>query len=405
MAIIFVLSFATYFTEQLQIWIQLIPLVVLTTFVLLQLLFAKRWPRRATLFGGDGSFLLWLFPLFTFLSSLDSKYDKAIQFWILNVAVMVLARLCTSRISLLELLEGFYWAGVICMVLLLGLAGGALMKSVDTMARFSDLGFHPNTLGFIFAGYFAVALWKVLTGGWFQKIIAGLLATCCLAIIFFASSRGSLAAVGGMLFCVGAFYCVRNLKFKTLAFLVVLLALTSWRLVQGSGFGDAADYTDTVLQLSSGERAVDSGMTGRLGHWEDVLARLSKGSWFYGNGVRASEGLPFAVDNGFLVLLYDMGIVPFLLVVGRFAVLLWRFGSRYAALGSELDLAWFLVLGIFLVNNIVERYLFGVGNPFSLVVFMLLVCPWGATAAKLREPRRDMRVITLDSGMSPASCG
>jgi hypothetical protein len=400
-----VLSFATYFSEELQAPVQFIPLGVFAAFVLLQLSFPKRWPKHASLFAGEGCAILWLVPLFTFVASMESRYDKSIQYWALNAGVLFLARLLAARVSVRDMLEGFFWSGIVCLGLLLLFAGSSLVQAIDTLARFSDYGFHPNTLGFIFAGFFAVSVWKVRAGRWIEKICAGLVAAGCLVIVFFASSRGSLVAVGVSLMAISLLYCLRNRKLKSLAALSVLLLVLSWQIIQTSGFGTASDYTDTVLQLSAGERAMDSGMTGRLGHWRDTWSRLSNGSWSYGNGVRASDGLPFAVDNGFLVLLYDMGIVPWLLIIGRFAMLVCRFSHRYFSSGRDLDLAYLFVISVFLVNNIVERYLFGVGNPFSLMVFILLVSPWTAGLHKQATPQRITRRIALDAGPAQVPCG
>jgi len=395
-AAIFALSFATYFTEEMHLAIQLVPVIVLAAFVVLQLLFPRRWPKRAALFSGEGSLVLWLIPILTCVASLESKSEKSPQYWALMAGVLLLGRLLASRISLREMVDGFFWSGLLCMVLLLVLGGSALRQSIDTLARFSDFGFHPNTLGFIFAGYFAVSTWKIMAGRWFERTGAGFLGITCLLIIFFASSRGSLVAIGASLLGVSLLWCLRRRNWKMLIAVSLLTPMLVWGFMKTTGFGDAADYTDKVLQLSQGDRGVDSGLTGRLPHWQDTWSRLARGSWFYGNGVRASDGLPFAVDNGFLVVLYDLGIVPFLLIIGRFATLLWRFCCRYFARGASLDLAVVLILSIFLVNNIVDRYLFGVGNPFSLMVFIMLVAPWSAA-------RHEVKFLPVMRGRVPLS--
>jgi hypothetical protein len=401
LAVTFALSFATYFTEQMQVAIQLIPVMALIAFVVLQLILPHRWPKRATLFRGEGSLVLWLIPILTCVASLESKLDKSPQYWALITLVLLLSRLLTSRIPLRDLLDGFYWSGLLCMLMLLALAGSALRESVDTLSRFSQFGFHPNTLGFIFAGYFSVAMWKIVAGKRFERISAVMLAVTCLVIIFFASSRGSLVALGAGMLGAGILWCVRRRKWALLVSVCLLAPILAWGLMKTTGFGEAADYTDKVLQLSEGDRGMDSGLTGRVQHWQATWARLARGSWLWGNGVRASDGLPFAVDNGYLVVLYDLGIIPCLLILGRFATLAWRFFWRYLALGKNLDLAVLMILAVFLVNNIVDRYLFGVGNPFSLMAFIMLVAPWTTASRQWRRAKSTRRSAILTPGPAP----
>lgn len=406
-ATIFTLSSSTFFMladqdlgENARILI--LPLLFFGIVVALVLLFPKRWPKRAAFFSGEGSAIVWLVPLFTFLPSLFSSYGKSFQYWLLDFVILVLCRLYSTRVPLRDVLEGLFWSGAVVIAALLFLAGQLLIDAINTLSRFSAFGFHPNTLAFILATYFAVALWQISVGPFYKRVLGAFIAVACFLIIFLASSRGTLVATvaGGVV--VSAMYCVHERKFNLLLGIPVLLCLAIVIFVRTSSFGDAWESIDQVLQISGGERGIGSGMSGRLTEWHDTWGLLRRGSWLYGNGVRSSDNLLFSVDNGFLVLLHDMGIVPFFLIVGRFVSILWQSFRRYMTTGGDLELILFFLLLTFLLNNVTARYLFGVGNPFSLFAVMLFASPWVTLSAGRSSVAHSQSNPALDPGASPA---
>ena len=380
--LIFTFSFLTYLSAGdseggLDARIQLIPIVLLTCFVLVQVMFSKRWPKHASLFIGEGSLVLWLVPIFTLVASLQSNYEKSPQYWIVNAGVLLLARLFVARVALREILLGYFWAGVSCIILLLMLAWQSLLGAVQTLSKFTDYyGFHPNTLAFALGSFGVASIWQFVVASGLKKILAAVTLLFCLAITFLAASRGSLVAITMGATVIGAMYCFRKGRIRSFAVVLAGLVFCFWLIVRSDAFGSAFDYTETYLQLTNSGRGIDSGMSGRLDEWRTISLYLGRGSWLYGNGVRAADALLYPVDNGFLVLLYDMGILPVLLITGRFAVIVYRLARNYLSLGRDLELVSLFLVLVFLLNNIVARYLFGVGNPFSLLMLMFLVGTW-----------------------------
>jgi len=299
-------------------------------------------------------------------------------------------------------LEGIFWSGFLVVATLLFFAGELLLDAVNTLARFSAFGFHPNTLAFLLGTYFAVAVWEVAVAPLYKKILGALTALACLFVIFLASSRGSLVAAVVSSLIVGVMYCVHERKFKLLWGIPILLCLAIGIFIRSSSFGDVWESIDQVLQISSGGRGMGSGMSGRLDAWQHTWAVLLKGSWIYGNGVRSSDDLPYPVDNGFLVLLYDMGIVPFFIIVGRFISILRQAFRCYMATGNDLHMILFFVLLGFLINNIPERFLFGVGNPSSLFAVMVFASPWVGLSSRNPSIAQLRSNPGLDQGRAPA---
>jgi len=81
------------------------------------------------------------------------------------------------------------------------------------------------------------------------------------------------------------------------------------------------------------------------------------------------------IDNGYLVLLYECGIITAMVVLVRYAKALWCSGRRALRIPHHLLLALALcgLLCAFLANNVLDRYPFGSGNPFSLLGIFFVV--------------------------------
>jgi hypothetical protein len=399
-AIVFQLAFLSYFTEEVLPAVQFIPLALFALIVLIQTILTDRRWADVSLLSGDGSLVVWLIPLFTLGCSLASRFDKSFSYWVIDFVMLVLARLYTTRVPAEDVFEGFFWAGIGSLSILLFVAFQTIVETISTVSRLEVLAFHPNTLGFILSGFLAVMIWQACVGAKWKKALALTGVVVCLGLIFLASSRGSLLAViiGSSISI--ALYLSRTGRFwlPTLGSVVAIIAIVL--VSQSSFFDQTADYADQVLQISAGDRGLGSGLSGRTDEWKRVITQMSQGSWLYGNGMRASDGLPFSVDNGFLVVLFDLGIIPFLLIVGRVVRMLWRFPRRYLVLGRGTDLLLTMLIVIYFVANFVERLLFGVGNPFSLLMFLIFVSPW----AKYETIQTRPGISGLRTASQPSDC-
>ena len=84
------------------------------------------------------------------------------------------------------------------------------------------------------------------------------------------------------------------------------------------------------------------------------------------------------IDNSYVVALYEVGLFPLALICIRFVKVAWQFATRYLVSGhseESINLVCVLLLTVFLLNNFVARYLFGIGNPYSLLAILLFAAP------------------------------
>jgi exopolysaccharide production protein ExoQ len=169
---------------------------------------------------------------------------------------------------------------------------------------------------------------------------------------------------------------------------VAMLALVT--LGQSDALSSAWDYLDNALDITSPYRGIGSGLSGRTENWAVTIQLLQRGSWLWGEGYRAGNSLDLFIDNGYLVAWYELGIIPLILIAARYLALFSHaFQLHTDTKGNEAG--WWaglcLILAVFLTNNVVARYLFGMGNPFSLLGLFFLVATFHARS-RIQLPRQ-----------------
>lgn len=384
LALVFSFSFLSYMTPELSTSIQLAPLALFAALVYFKLIGSHSvLDAVGSLFEADGLLFILSVSLLMIAPSLASGLSQSLGTAVLMASCLVLARIYMTFVPFQEVLEAYFWSGIVSIGLFTLLAFGSLMQSIQTLERFSPFSFHPNLLAFLLAGYFCVMVWKFMTGGWRMKVLAGVFGTLCLVITFFASSRGSI--VGILAGCGLAASMVvararkgRRIKLLKPSLLVVALMLgiivSVWNLQWTK---DAYEYTDQVLQLTQDYRGLDTGLTGRWDRWKVVMRVFTDGTFLVGRGIRSTDQEP--IDNSYLVILYEIGLVPLVLITWRFFSISGRYFRNYfrSANQAERDfyLACCLLMAVFLVNNIVARFLLSVGNPYSLAALLLFATP------------------------------
>jgi O-antigen ligase len=386
LTLVFVISFATYMAPDLNITVQLVPLILFAILVFFKVGFSDFvLIALESLFDVEGLILVFGVPLLTLGQSIESTFDKSLPYWGVISSCLILSRLYTALTPLQEVFESFFWSAVVCLAVFLPVSYWALQSSIDTLVRFAPYNFHPNLLAWIMAGYFCAMVWKLWTGTWLVKIIAVFGIVICLADVFFASSRAAIVAI--VLGCgvVGAMAMVRAARQGRNHFLwvgitagLLLVATTLYTYNHGS-VQDTVDFVDQVLSLSTTDRGIDSGFTGRVDKWANIIRSLSDGTFLIGRGVRSSDAMETMIDNSYLVILYDLGLLPLIVIVYRFLSILYRsFRGYFVAATDEkryFCLLCTLITLIVLVTNFAERSLFAVGNPFSLLAFFMLAAP------------------------------
>lgn len=389
LALVFTSSFLVFMSSEVSLTLQLLPLGLFAVLVFFNVLNSESvLDTFGSLFDLDGLIFVLFLSAFIVGPSLASGYEKSPGFSLFLGLYLILARLYMSVVPISEVLEAYFWSGLLSIGIFVPLSLASFVQSMENLGRFSPFGFHPNLLAFLLAGYFCAIGWKFLTGDWRMKILTGPAGVACLIIIFFASSRGSIVS----LLAAGLFASVIQIadaekkarkkivrRGLLMAVAILGLALTVQNLAWAQ---DSFAFVDQILQLSNTDRGFGSGWTGRIDTWRTTVRQvLSDGTWMVGRGVRSSDGLSEGnwIDNGYLVVLYETGIISLCLIVGRFLGILRRFVSSYLKSTSKvqqgLSMICVVLIVVFLTNDIFARYLFSVGNPYSILTLLLFATP------------------------------
>src|SRR6266581_34714 len=387
LTLVFTLSFMSYMTPDLSTSVQLVPLGLFAALVFFKVLCSNAILDAVwSLFEFDGLVFVLFISLLTIAPSVASGSEKSFESALIISVCLILARLYMALVPIREVFEAFFWSGIVSIGLFTLLAFTSLVQSIQTLERFSPFSFHRNLLAFLLAGYFCVMVWKFITGDWRMKILTGLFGSLCLVITLFTSSRGSIVGIlAGCLFVVGTAIvgARREARKKVLRFGLFAAAVFSALFLHTKNLEwtqNTYAFVDQVLQLSQADRGIDSGFTGRLDKWKATMNVMSDGSWLVGKGFRSSDSMQDnLIDNSYLVLAYELGLVPLILITWRFLKILQRFVKSYFRPIKREQIRFYLACSLlmvaFLVNNIVARYLFGVGNPYSLLAFLLFATP------------------------------
>ncbi len=314
----------------------------------------------------------------------DAVGYALLMFWVLATCQIYLAFM-----PLRTLLRAFSQAGIVATLLFLLSDFPGIMHSALSATRLIPPDMQPNVLGFIFAGFIPVFVWRVAdkTTGYLLRgvYVAAILADAL--VVFLASSRASMLALVFAAAWLGGMWGLRALHgkgriAKSMVFMVFFLtfAVGITVAVRPSIVKHGLNYSMRILQLESSYRGFGSGFSGRLIRWDATVAAIShNGVWAFGSGYRTSgKDLGFSVDNGYLTVTYEMGIFGLLVIVGQLVWLLGLSMHSYMRSTDPSERRYFMLLGallvVLLVNNFFDRYLFGLGNPFSLLgLFLLLV--------------------------------
>jgi O-antigen ligase len=191
-----------------------------------------------------------------------------------------------------------------------------------------------------------------------------------LATILYASSREHLLALAVVLLFLAAFNLQAMNRSKLLGVLAgACLALIALALFLDPYILDAVQYIGRdVLLVSSPDRGVDSGFTGRTGIWTDTLDLWLK--WpILGVGFRQHEqylaGWP--AHNAYLAMLADTGLCGFVVYVFLLVASLigsWGIAERGTRRFVVTAIIGYIVMGMF------DRRTINAGNPYGILFVM-----------------------------------
>lgn len=394
-------------TEDLSLSIQLVPLALFAILVFFKAICSKPLIETVgSLFEFDGLVYILFVSVLTIAPSLASPIDTSFEAALVISVCLILARLYMAVVPVQEVFEAFFWSGILSIAILVLVGFGAFMQSLQTLARFTLFSFHPNLLAFLLAGYFCAMVWKFLVGNWQMKVLTGMVGFIDLVVIFFASSRGSIVGIlAGVVFIVGLAMAAAEKKtrkriIRSVSLAVGLLLCLVLFFQSRAWVQDSFTFVDKVLQLTQDQRGVDSGFSGRFDKWTMTLRMLSDGSWLFGHGIRSSDAMEDnLIDNSYLVMLYEAGLLTLLLVTWRYLIVLRSIVHDFFRCRDRINRICYLCLALmlitFLVNNIVARFLLSVGNPYSLLAVLLFATPTRLLDVPIKARHADSRAIHM----------
>jgi hypothetical protein len=375
-----------------------VPIAIFSLCGMLVLCGRQRTDRVQHILSGGG---LWFAAvLFGEVVSYTSGDSYSVSYGLLFAVIFLCARLIVQEIGVPNVVRAYSQAGMatVCAILL----SGRHTLFDTTSGRFTGgTNAHPNLIGFILAGYFPVIVWRALEEKirWRKRALTGL-SMACFGLIFMTGSRGSLSAVlaatAALLIRGMSSGWLQKLRVRHLHIIVVLLAipLVVFFMLQHDRIGRTASFLNDFLSLTSSHRGLKSGLSGRTEIWQIAFRLLrTHNRWLFGFGYRAGDRMVGTIDNGYVQLLFESGLIAGSLIFGsmlRVFHLLWH-ASRPRennAWTRYYMMLWCLMI-VYFLNNISARYLFSFGSPFSLCV----LCLMAASRQELIGGGRPMRVM------------
>lgn len=328
-------------------------------------------------------FLIVLVPLLSLINNLFNPELYYVEYSVLFLVIIFMIYIAVNTIDFQLILNSFIGAGIAitATVLVLGMndLSHALSMNIDPefgLLRFSPLGLHPNLVGHIFGG-FAVAFFCCMLYGQktLYKLFFALLVGVAFVFCIAASSRGGLIAASLGIVTVYAFAIWQDKTKRKYFLLFLLLAVLSLFFIHG--IDKIISYLSSMLEFDTRDRGINSGLTGRTANWDKLLGTVfsSGRSVLLGNGLRSGgpEVLGYSIDNGYLNMLYETGLV---LTTWFVILMIINTNKLRKSLLDTPNVLKAVALGLFvfiLVESIVARYLLSIGNPISLfLVFCML---------------------------------
>jgi O-antigen ligase len=280
---------------------------------------------------------------------------------------------------------------LLCLVLTYKELVGAFMhanRTLDVKERYSGpFKANPNLLGHM-AGCFAVlTFWQAFAEKWKLRAIFLAAMALLLVICLAASSRGGCFAAVAAIGVVFAYRAVRSANQSVLPRLVAVTLVVTAALV--IFFPGVLGTLSHLLDLDSRYRGVNSEFSGRFERWNAVLAQFGTEHipYIWGTGLRAAwlSYLIDVIDNGYIVLAAEVGVIGLLCWLGRVLAVALAALRRTAKPAPPVSAYLMMSLVIFfLAESMVARYLLAIGNSGS-VLFLLLVITYRTKAPD--EPR------------------
>ncbi|MBT9463774.1 O-antigen ligase family protein [Hydrogenophaga sp.] len=283
-----------------------------------------------------------------------------------------------------DLIAVFRWAYVALVGTLLLLEHQALFASLSGsveyglgLVRYQPLGMNPNLSGLVYGGGALLFFQRYLAAQkGSQKAFALAMVVLCLFVLLAASARAGMLALGvagstgiSLIALRGSRRSRMSLVFA--AFIGLMVVVFKW--------ADIKEYMSLILDLDSPTRGVESGATGRTDIWRAGIELVfSDGTLlFTGRGIRSAlpEIIGFPVESSYINLALEHGLFFGSLITLAFVITACRALQQGLKPGhSRYQLFMVGLMFVFmLAQSFFNRYLIGVGNPYSLWILVLIL--------------------------------
>ncbi len=333
------------------------------------------------------SLVEWLFGiafLFSMLVAWMMGNVLSTMYGAMLLLVLVAVAFLVRHRGAADLIAVFRWAYVALVGTLLLLESRALFESLSGtveyslgLVRYQPLGMNPNLSGLVYGGGALLFFQRYLAARKrSQKVFALAIVALCLCVLLAASARASMLAlaIAGLtgVTLIGLRGSRRSrMSLVLAAFVGLAVILFKWAAIQ--------DYLALILDIDSPTRGVDSGATGRTDIWRAGIELVFSDSvlLFTGRGIRSAlpEIIGFPVESSYINLALEHGVLFGSLIAMAFVVTAWRSlqqGLKPGQSQYQLFMAGLMFVFI-LAQSIFNRYLIGVGNPYSLWILVLVL--------------------------------
>ncbi|KRC10453.1 hypothetical protein ASE11_20770 [Hydrogenophaga sp. Root209] len=309
---------------------------------------------------------------------LSTMYGAMLLLVLVSIAFLIRHR------GAAELIAVFRWAYVALVGTLLLLEHQALFASLSGsveyglgLVRYQPLGMNPNLSGLVYGGGALLFFQRYLAAHKSsQKVFALAIVAMCLFVLLAASARASMlalavAGVTGVTLIALRGSRRSRMSLVLAAFVGLIVILYKW--------ADIKDYLSLILDIDSPTRGVDSGATGRTEIWRAGFALVFSDPvlLFTGRGIRSAlpEVIGFPVESSYINLALEHGVFFGSLITLVFVVTACRAlqqGLKPGQYRYQLFMVG-LMLVFMLAQSFFNRYLIGVGNPYSLWILVLIL--------------------------------
>lgn len=131
LTLVFTLSFMSYITPELSTAVQLAPLALFAALVFFKVIWSGSvFDAVTSLFEPDGLLYVLLISILIIAPSVASDSGKSIETGLVIAICLVLARIYISVVPVQEVLEAYFWSGIVSVGLFTFLSFASLVQSI-----------------------------------------------------------------------------------------------------------------------------------------------------------------------------------------------------------------------------------------------------------------------------------